>query len=95
MALEFWAGWIDSRNHGWQFYEPIAEHDWPDLARRIATHLEEGSAITEAAVLERFDRRLGRTHRRAEQPATISCSSWPSCSRWSAPLGQAHRGQTL
>lgn len=39
IALNFWDGWIDARNHDWQYYEGIAEQDWPHLARILAADL--------------------------------------------------------
>lgn len=54
LALTFWDGWIDARNHEWQYYEGIEEGDWPVLARRIAQALEMGDEITEPKVLARF-----------------------------------------
>ena len=34
-AHEFWAGWLDAREHDWMFYEPIKQADWPRFARQI------------------------------------------------------------
>lgn len=36
VALEFWDGWIDARNHDWLYYEGIGEHDWPRYARVVS-----------------------------------------------------------
>ena len=35
VALNFWDGWIDSRNHDWRYYEGITQRDWPVLARLV------------------------------------------------------------
>jgi hypothetical protein len=55
IALAFWDGWIDARNHDWQYYDEIGEADWPALARRIVASLASGQEITEPAVLRHFD----------------------------------------
>jgi len=55
IALDFWDGWIDSKNHSWNFYEPIESRDWPDLARAIAEDLRLDSEISNRFVLEQFD----------------------------------------
>ena len=55
IALAFWDGWIDARNHDWQYYEGINEADWPVLAKRIVASLAEDQEITEPVVLRRFD----------------------------------------
>jgi hypothetical protein len=47
LALAFWDGWIDARNHGWRYHEPIRREDWPVLARRIAGDLASGREITD------------------------------------------------
>jgi hypothetical protein len=36
VALAFWDGWIDARNHDWAYYEGIGEHDWPRYARVVS-----------------------------------------------------------
>ena len=54
IALTFWDGWVDARNHGWP-RGPIAESDWPALARRIATDLAADREISDPTVLARFD----------------------------------------
>jgi hypothetical protein len=56
ITLEFWDGWIDSKNHDWRFYEPIKSSDWPRLARAIAEDLRLDREISNQIVLERFDR---------------------------------------
>jgi hypothetical protein len=62
VALEFWDGWIDARNHEWLYYPGVAAGDWPRLARAIADDLKQDRDITDKRVLERFDfrRRAGR-----------------------------------
>jgi hypothetical protein len=54
IALAFWDGWIDARNNGWP-RGPVAQHDWPPLARRVASDLEADREISDATVLARFD----------------------------------------
>ena len=54
VALAFWDGWIDARNHGWPS-GPIARDAWPELARSVAADLEAGREITSPLVLARFD----------------------------------------
>jgi len=55
IALNFWDGWIDSRNHSWQYYEPLLEEDWPRLARSIVLSLETDDDVKDPLVLEKFD----------------------------------------
>lgn len=54
VALAFWDGWIDARNHGWPS-GPIARTAWPALARSVAADLEAGRPISAPLVLARFD----------------------------------------
>ena len=54
VALAFWDGWIDARNHGWP-NGPIALGDWPELARGVASDLEADRDIAAPLVLARFD----------------------------------------
>jgi hypothetical protein len=54
IALNFWDGWADARNHDWFHYPGIAQSDWPRLARGIAEALENGVDPTDAAVVARF-----------------------------------------
>ena len=54
VALAFWDGWIDARNHGWPA-GPIAPGDWPELARGVASDLEADRDITAPGVRARFD----------------------------------------
>ena len=60
IALNFWDGWIDARNHDWQYYKGIRESDWPILANQIVKALAEDREITEPAVLTHFDFRQRR-----------------------------------
>ena len=60
VALEFWGGWIDSRNHDWQYYDGIGADDWPRLARKIVADLEADREITDGVVLARFVFRVPR-----------------------------------
>ena len=55
IALAFWDGWIDARNHDWRYYEGIYESDWPVLAKRIIASVAEEQEITEPVVLRHFD----------------------------------------
>jgi hypothetical protein len=55
IALHFWDGWIDARNHNWLYYDGINESDWPVLARRIIWSLEIDEEITDPVVLDHFD----------------------------------------
>jgi hypothetical protein len=57
IALHFWDGWIDARNHDWQYYEGIAEQDWPRLARVLAADLRADREIGEERILRHFDLR--------------------------------------
>lgn len=54
VALAFWDGWIDARNHDWRFYEPIAPSDWPRLARSVIDDLSAEREIADPMVLARF-----------------------------------------
>lgn len=54
IALEFWGGWIDSRNHDWQFYPGIVRDDWPVRAAEIAAALESGDEISDPTLLRLF-----------------------------------------
>lgn len=55
VALEFWDGWIDARNHDWLYYPGLVAGDWPRLARAIVRDLQQNRDITDERVLERFD----------------------------------------
>lgn len=55
VALRFWDGWIDARNHNWLYYDPVREEDWPRLARAVARDLAGGWTITDPIVLSHFD----------------------------------------
>lgn len=54
IALTFWDGWVDARNHGWP-HGPIGIDDWPKLARDVASDLAADREITNATVISRFD----------------------------------------
>ena len=58
VALNFWDGWIDARNHDWQYYEGITAEDWPRLARGIAADLEADREITDEVIRGHFDLKL-------------------------------------
>jgi len=55
IALYFWDGWIDARNHDWEYYPGISESDWPVLARHIVHSIAADRPITHPVVLKRFD----------------------------------------
>jgi uncharacterized membrane protein YeaQ/YmgE (transglycosylase-associated protein family) len=59
VALAFWDGWIDARDHGWQAGGDIPKGEWPMLARRIASDLSADSDISDARVGARFDASVG------------------------------------
>src|SRR4051812_23494276 len=54
IVRHFCDGWADSRNHDWQFYEPVAQSDWPHLARHIADDLSAQRPISNVRVLNQF-----------------------------------------
>ena len=60
IALTFWDGWIDARNHGWPGGD-IARNDWPVLARAIADDLEADREIASDRVRARFDSLANRS----------------------------------
>ena len=55
LALSFWDGWIDARNHDWEYYKGIRAEDWPRLARGIVADLEADREITDELVRSHFD----------------------------------------
>lgn len=55
VVLSFWDGWIDARNHDWDYHEPITKADWPNLARQIVNDLNTDSELTNPIVIEKFD----------------------------------------
>ena len=57
IAFHFWDGWIDARNHDWQYYKGIGEQDWPQLARLIASDLRADREPQEKRILQHFDLR--------------------------------------
>jgi hypothetical protein len=57
IALNFWDGWIDARNHDWHYYEGIAEQDWPNLARLIAADLRADREPRDERIRRHFDLR--------------------------------------
>jgi hypothetical protein len=54
VALNFWDGWIDARNHDWCYYEPILQADWPVFARRIVEDIVADRDVTDPTVIQRF-----------------------------------------
>ena len=69
IALNFWDGWIDARNHDWQYYEGINESGWPLLASRVIESLVKDEEISEPVVLKHFDFR-------AQQSGEGRIKSW-------------------
>jgi hypothetical protein len=63
IALNFWDGWIDARNHDWQYYEGIGAEDWPGLARRIIADIAADREITDGLILKHFDFRSRKDRR--------------------------------
>lgn len=59
IALNFWDGWQDARNHDWRVYKGISENDWPQLAKIIIRNIEEEKEITNELILQYFDLRGG------------------------------------
>jgi hypothetical protein len=55
VALNFWDGWIDARNHMWLYYEPIVQADWPKLAKSIVEDIVEDRNLTNPLVIQHFD----------------------------------------
>ncbi len=60
IALEFWSGWIDARNHEWKYYEGIEPSDWPHLARSIANNLSADRETDDERIKVHFDYRNRR-----------------------------------
>jgi hypothetical protein len=58
VALNFWDGWRDARNHNWRYYKDISSEDWPNLAKIIIEDLKNERDITEEILLQHFDLRL-------------------------------------
>jgi hypothetical protein len=54
IALNFWDGWCDARNHEWQYYSGIQKDDWPQLARLVVADLESDREITNEVLLHHF-----------------------------------------
>lgn len=61
LAFRFWDGWVDARNHDWQYYRGIARDDWPRLARVIARSLQEGVELTDPELMAHFGPRAHRS----------------------------------
>jgi hypothetical protein len=57
IALEFWAGWLDARNHDWRYYEGIHASDWPKLAKLIADDLRADRETVDERITRHFDYR--------------------------------------
>ena len=57
IALNFWNGWQDARDHSWLFYKGIFQNDWPTLAYALIADIEEDREITNTLILKYFDLR--------------------------------------
>lgn len=57
IALNFWDGWQDARNHEWMYYEDIHSDDWPELAKMIIQSLVTEQEIKDERILRHFDLR--------------------------------------
>jgi hypothetical protein len=57
IALNFWDGWQDARNHDWHYYEGIRTSDWPNLAKIIIQNLKNDEEITNDSILKHFNLR--------------------------------------
>jgi hypothetical protein len=55
IGLNFWDGWIDARNHDWNYYKGIEKNDWPRLAKIIVDDLKCNREINETIILKHFD----------------------------------------
>lgn len=55
IALYFWDGWQDARNHEWKYYEGINSDDWPQLANIIIQDLNDEKEIEDQRILKHFD----------------------------------------
>lgn len=56
IALDFWDGWIDARNHDWLYYDGIEEHDWPRHARFVSACLRSDQIPDDPTLKKHFDR---------------------------------------
>ena len=71
-VLRFWDGWIDARNHDWQYYDPIMEADWPILARQVAAELSSSAPLSNEIVLREF----GPANERTRVVAAVPIRGW-------------------
>jgi hypothetical protein len=55
VALAFWDGWMDARDHDWRTNVGIAQSEWPTLARSVAADLEGDRDVSDMRVVRRFD----------------------------------------
>ena len=55
VALAFWDGWVDARNHGWQGQGNVKQDQWPALARGVVADLAADRDISDPQVSTRFD----------------------------------------
>ena len=72
IALNFWDGWQDARNHDWKYYEDIKPYDLPNLAKIIVEDLKNDREITDEKILAHFALRpkesIGRKLKRLFKP---------------------------
>jgi hypothetical protein len=68
IALHFWDGWIDARNHDWHYYKGISGGNWPRLARSIVADLEADQEISNKTVLKQFDFKNRTKRRKPDKP---------------------------
>lgn len=61
IALNFWDGWQDARNHEWLYYEGINSGDWPELAKTIIKSVAAEQEVTDERILRHFDLRPRKT----------------------------------
>ena len=57
LALRFWLGWTEARDHHWSARheeKPLSKHDWPRLARAIASDLALDRDTMDPAIVTRF-----------------------------------------
>lgn len=78
-AQEFWAGWLDSSAHGWLFYAPIEEADWPRLARTVVADLVADRPTTDPMLVGHFAPRPRRSSVVSRMLARLK--GWAGCHR--------------
>jgi hypothetical protein len=53
-GLGFWDDWIAASKDKWRYCAPIAEADWPQLARKVARSVRRGRVVSDSALLEQL-----------------------------------------